>query len=194
MAGTLTVQNLQGPTSGANANKIIVPSGQTFEVPSGAVLDASGGTLVPSAGQVVQTVNVVYNTQWAFTNLTYTDTTGFTASITPTSSSNKILILFSIFLGMSGPNTTLIRLNRNGSPIGENPNLSTGTSFVDMFRNGPSTGLEARQFLDNPATTSTVVYQVQHKVDAAVTGYINRHLSGTAYGGQSNLTLMEIAQ
>ena len=46
MAGTLTVQNLQGPSSGANANKIIVPSGQT--------IDASAGTLVPSADQVVQ--------------------------------------------------------------------------------------------------------------------------------------------
>ena len=48
MAGTLTVQNIEGPSSGANANKIIIPSGQT--------LDASGGTLVPSAGAVVQCV------------------------------------------------------------------------------------------------------------------------------------------
>ena len=186
MASELIVQTIQGPSSGANANKVLIPSGHT--------LDVSGGTLVPSAGQVVQTVDVVYNTQWAFTNLTYTDTTGFTASITPTSSSNKILILFSIFLGINAANTTLIRINRNGSPIGENPNLSTGTSFVDMYRNGQSTGLVARQFLDSPATTSTVVYQVQHKVDAAVTGYINRHLTNTVYGGQSNLTLMEIAQ
>ena len=46
MAGTLTVQNLQGPSSGANANKIIVPSGQT--------IDASAGTLVPASGQIVQ--------------------------------------------------------------------------------------------------------------------------------------------
>ena len=48
MAGTLTVQNLQGPSSGANANKVIIPSGQT--------IDASAGTLIPSAGQLVQTV------------------------------------------------------------------------------------------------------------------------------------------
>ena len=45
MVGTLTVQNLQGPASGANANKVIIPSGH--------VLDVSGGTLVPSAGAVV---------------------------------------------------------------------------------------------------------------------------------------------
>jgi hypothetical protein len=48
MASELIVQTLKGPTSGANANKVIVPSGHT--------LDASGGILVPSAGQVVQVV------------------------------------------------------------------------------------------------------------------------------------------
>ena len=50
---TLHVENLKGPTSGANANKIIVPSGQT--------LDASGGTLVPSAGSVVQVTHNTHN-------------------------------------------------------------------------------------------------------------------------------------
>mgnify|MGYP005989831973 CR=1 FL=1 len=45
MAGTLQVENLIGPTSGANANKIIIPSGQT--------LDASSG-FIPASGQVVQ--------------------------------------------------------------------------------------------------------------------------------------------
>ena len=30
---TLHVENLKGPTSGTNANNIIVPSGQTFNAP-----------------------------------------------------------------------------------------------------------------------------------------------------------------
>ena len=51
MASELTVQTIKGPTSGSNANKIIVPSGHT--------LDASGGTLVPSAGAVVKTQTYV---------------------------------------------------------------------------------------------------------------------------------------
>ena len=46
MASELYVETLKGLTSGANANKVIVPAGQT--------LDASAGTVVPSAGQVVQ--------------------------------------------------------------------------------------------------------------------------------------------
>ena len=50
MASELIVQTLKGPTSGANANKVIVPAGQT--------LDASAGVLVktPETGEVVQVV------------------------------------------------------------------------------------------------------------------------------------------
>jgi hypothetical protein len=48
MAGTLTVQTLQGPSSGANANKLLIPSGQT--------LDVSGGTFIPELGQIKKVV------------------------------------------------------------------------------------------------------------------------------------------
>ena len=42
---TLFVENLKGPTSGSNANKVTIPSGQTLTV--------SGG-MVPPAGQIVK--------------------------------------------------------------------------------------------------------------------------------------------
>lgn len=183
MAGTLTVQNIQGPSSGANANKIIIPSGQT--------LDASAG-FVPPAGSVVQTVNLTYDTQWSFTNQSYTDTTGFTLSITPTSASNKILVICTIMVAKNDGSTTLFRLNRNGTAIGENPNTSTGLSFLHFWHGIAGSGQTTRQFYDSPATTSSITYQLQHRVDAA-TGYINRHVGNTAYGGQSGITLMEIA-
>jgi len=47
---TLVVENLNGPSSGSNANKVIIPSGHT--------LDASAGTITPSANQIVKTVFV----------------------------------------------------------------------------------------------------------------------------------------
>ena len=76
---TLHVENLKGLSSGGNANKIIVPSGQT--------IDASAGTLVPSSGQVLQYKS---GTTSSSTNVT---TTAFTATnlkvdITPKSASS----------------------------------------------------------------------------------------------------------
>ena len=47
-----------------------------------------------SAGAVVQVVNATYNTQASSTSTSYADT-GLTASITPSSASNKVLVLFS---------------------------------------------------------------------------------------------------
>ena len=53
MASVLQVEELRGPSSGANANKVIIPSGQT--------LDISGGALERpyKTGEIVQTV--IYN-------------------------------------------------------------------------------------------------------------------------------------
>jgi len=86
MAGTLTVQNLQGPSSGANANKIIVPSGQT--------LDASAG-FVPPAGSVVQVVRE-YSASGGHiaTSSTSLAASGLTATITPKYSDSLILVDF----------------------------------------------------------------------------------------------------
>ena len=185
MAGILTVQTIQGPTSGANANKVIIPAGQT--------LDASAGVLTPSAGAVIQTVDMTYDTQLAFSNTSYADTSGFSLSITPTSASSKILIICTVMVAKDDGNTLLLRLNRNGTAIGENPNTSNGTSFLHFWHGGAGSGQRTRQFYDSPATTSTVTYQVQNRVDGG-NGYINRHTGNTVYGGQSGITLMEIAQ
>jgi len=79
---TLQVENLIGPTSGSNANKVIIPSGQT--------LDASNGFVAP-AGSVINVVTfqsqgntVVSSTSFASTHLTI--------SYTPKKAGNTIII------------------------------------------------------------------------------------------------------
>lgn len=82
---TLHVENLKGLSSGGNANKIIVPSGQT--------LDASGGTLVPSAGQVVQ-----YKRNSSYSHSTYSLSASveldlpLSINITPKFSDSELMI------------------------------------------------------------------------------------------------------
>ena len=55
MASELIVQTLKGPTSGANANKVIIPSGQT--------LDASAGGMTTPAGHAIQVVHFSGNNE-----------------------------------------------------------------------------------------------------------------------------------
>ena len=70
---TLHVENLKGLSSGGNANKIIVPSGQELHAP----------------GHVVQ-VNQGSLNSATITTATFTDLGSL--SITPKASTNKILV------------------------------------------------------------------------------------------------------
>jgi hypothetical protein len=69
---TLQVENLIGPTSGSNANKVIIPSGQT--------LDASNG-FIPPAGTIVQHVYLERSSDLSSNSNTMIDVNNL--SITP---------------------------------------------------------------------------------------------------------------
>ena len=89
---TLHVENLKGLSSGGNANKVIVPSGQT--------IDASAGTLIPSAGHIVQhvTSDITSPSSTVINTTSYSDITGATVNITPKYQDSVILIMFDIFV------------------------------------------------------------------------------------------------
>ena len=82
---TLIVENLKGPTTGSNANKIIVPSGQTFS----------------AVGHVIQTVYNSHNTGVTLQAGGAVET-GLAASITPKFASSKILVTVAQNIQTSG--------------------------------------------------------------------------------------------
>jgi|TARA_R100000482_G_C5119901_1_gene145111 hypothetical protein len=189
---TLIVENLKGPTTGSNANKIIVPSGQT--------LDASGGTLVPSAGQVIQTVvaeddqtqsnQVVVSSSATWVN------TGNTATITPKFATSKILInIHDPMVGDSDQDGHNVyagwRLYRGTSTVLKTfaYNGSENTTIL-ISRGGQQSATTMSTFhLDSPATTSAVTYKTMVQRNSPS----NRELRINWPSTQS-MTLMEIAQ
>tara|TARA_B100000212_G_C27230000_1_gene471172 strand:+ start:159 stop:659 length:501 start_codon:yes stop_codon:yes gene_type:complete len=165
--GTLTVQTLQAPTSGANANTILVPSGQT----------------VHAAGSVVQVVNGSLTTGVTNATTTYADT-GVTATITPKFATSKILVNVNI-MGVENAvisSGVFLKLLRGST------DLSEWAKYVGYagpyYSNHPNTS-----YLDSPSTTSATVYKVQMKRGGGSgNAYIN------ANSCTSTITLMEIAQ
>jgi high-affinity K+ transport system ATPase subunit B len=145
MAGTLTVQNLQGPSSGANANKIIVPSGQT--------IDASAGTLVPSAGQVVQMVTRV-DTSSAGTSSSSYVSSGIYIDITPVYDDSTIVVTFIGTSYTTGDGQYVIY--RDSTSLESTSQAQTGVNATIYT---PAT-LSA---IDTPNTTSTVRYTIYYK-------------------------------
>ena len=122
MASELTVQTLRGPTSGANANTILIPSGQ--------VLDASAGFVAP-AGSVIQVAQA--DTSTPVTLAVGTGIAINTINFTPKYSNSIIQVTIShgqttknsgagtatwlsCWVGLDGTNTEKIRTGAIGYP------------------------------------------------------------------------------
>jgi len=161
-------------------------------MPVSTIQNASLASGVPSAaklpaGSVLQVVQSSFSTQTDTTSTTYSDT-GLSASITPTSSSSKVLVLvsqagLSKFGGSGGGSYMALRLLRNGIQIVifENQILYSGST---LEQNGSASTV----YLDSPATTSSTTYKTQFR-NAALTGTVRLCTDTTT----ATITLMEIA-
>ena len=124
------------------------------------------------------------------------DIPGLSVAITPSRSDSKILISYHLYIG--GHNTvTYIRLLRDSTglaiPSGMT-NGSTGVNFTTTSNNG-FMSTHSFQFLDSPATTSSVTYKLQWAGNSsAYTLYLNRYPgSSNSYIGSSSITVMEVS-
>lgn len=126
----------------------------------------TGPSFVQSAamptGSVIQTVTSTLTSQGNTTSTSFVDT-GLSVSITPTSSSSRILIFAHLngCLTLNGSTAMLVDLVRGSTSVckfGE-AGLNGGTSRNDF-------GDFAVSFLDSPATTSATTYKVQARSSA----------------------------
>lgn len=142
-------------------------------------------------GQVIkQVVNFTSTTVASTTSTSYVDVAGFSATITPTNASNKILVLVSAFTSNGATNYyTWIQVTRSGVVVIKDIK-SLDTNLFNL-----SGQVVAAQQLDSPATTSPVTYQIQLKCDngGAGTAYINRGAGGGTSIPPLTLTLLEVA-
>ena len=153
----------------------------TADFASGAI----NGTVLP-AGSVLQVVSATNSTYATTTSTTYSDT-GLTASITPSSSSSKILVIVSLSgTGKSGFNTTpKYQLVRNSTAI---LGIDNGGGFTKTTAYGVCSA--TANYLDSPSTTSATTYKVQYGIDTSGgTVYFNFALNNVT---TSTITLMEI--
>ena len=150
--------------------------------------DMAWSTLARSnmpAGSVLQVVNATYSTQIFTSSATYQDV-GLTASITPTSSSSKIMCFVDMVgAGKDSANGWVsFKLLRGASSI------ITFELQAGWTNSTASNGIGScsTNYLDSPATTSATTYKVQ---------YCNVTAVGNAYAqigsASSTITLMEIA-
>tara|TARA_B100000945_G_C20301544_1_gene558300 strand:- start:420 stop:1019 length:600 start_codon:yes stop_codon:yes gene_type:complete len=179
------------------------------------VLAADGSVSMPNSsfGKIVQVVTAELSSQASVTGTTHVDT-GITASITPTSASNKIFVeyninFYSVRTGSGNYQTDAsIQVLRGSTVIlppysyGNSPQ-STGSGYghgdyhFSSGANGVVLGTFARfrhgfRLIDSPNTTSSTTYKLQFAIGYGGTFYINK-TDSASQTPKSNIILMEIA-
>ena len=150
------------------------------------VLKVTGGVPVwatpAGGGKVLQVVNATYNTSTSSSTDTFIDS-GLTATITPTASTSKILVLSNLAYGRTISAAMKTRLVRGSTTIASGTlfNMYTNSSFTFV---GGTTSLD---YLDSPATTSATTYKVQF-----ASTFSDPSVQAQAYDGYSSITLIEI--
>ena len=137
-----------------------------------------------ASGGIIQMVQSIKTDTFATTSTSFVDV-GLSASITPTSSSNKVLVRAVVCAGngQSGSDNK-IRVLR-GSTV-----ITTNNVFV---RNASISETETYviEILDSPSTTSATTYKVQGNVETNEI-FINRR-NNVDTMGESSITLMEVS-
>ncbi len=160
-------------------------------------LSGNTATIVDTgkAGTIVQVVQSVTNTEVAVSSTTYTDT-GLTASITPTSSSNKVLVMvnqqFQVFR-TSGAQGMGYKILRDSTGIYVPPDNSNGP-FLSLTTENEHLGCITVNFLDSPSTTSSTTYKTQGRPYLTTNSGVVRFQTSTSgvTAGTSVITLMEV--
>jgi hypothetical protein len=148
-------------------------------------------TLVPAAiGKVLQVVFASYSTETTSSSTTYADT-GLTATITPSATSSKILVLVNTNGGTT--DTTVnqaikLKLVRASTDLAVITDLSNKMAGAATAVQGESIGFT---WLDSPSTTSATTYKTQY-ARLAGSGTVTLQNQMSANGSTSTITLMEI--
>jgi hypothetical protein len=144
-------------------------------------------------GSILQVVNTFKNDVFSSTSSTYTDVTGLSVSITPTSATNKIFILVTSSYTNSAVGQPLsINLVRGSTTISQPATspafFATAIPYVNQADIQVPWSLS---YVDSPATTSATTYKIQAK--SGGTWYINGGRSTNDFAQTSTIIVMEIA-
>ena len=171
---------IKAPSSSGNTRVLTLP-------------DTGNLTLGGPYGKILQVVQGTTTTHASNTTTTYADT-NLSASITPSSTSSKILIFISqtarvLMTGATGGGFQILR----GSTVIQTPD-PVQHYYANMASNVNVYFIHNTHMIDTPSTTSATTYKTQMKVVLAGSSReIEAQPEGSSGNGISTITLFEVA-
>lgn len=174
MSSTLKVDILQD----SGGNNLVTSNG------SGVITSAGFGKI----GQVLQAVkDDTFNTS----STSFTDITGLSVSITPSSTSSKVLVMVHIGThDTTAAATGAYQLVRGTTAIGFGSTATAATMGATI--NADRGEGHSMTYLDSPAANTATTYKLQVRSPGGDTWYINERQGSTAYRTISTITVMEV--
>ena len=166
---------------------------------AGAVLTAAQQNALRGAFRVLQVVSTAKTDTFTTASTSFTDVTGLSVSITPSSATSKILVLAQVNgLDDFGVSNGWIQLVRDSTNIDMGDAAGSRSRVSGQF-SAPFAGamvLQSLSYLDSPAATTATTYKIQARTGSG-TVYINRSKTDTDSAsfprGASTITVMEIS-
>lgn len=141
------------------------------------------------SGRILQQVSLNNTTIYTSTASTPTEvSTALRLSITPTATSSKILVCYSLPVGgsFSGDNN-FVYLYRNTTQ------LAYSTGFYTDYSNNQTAFTRVIMFIDTPSTTSAITYRIYSQVQSGYSQYINSR-DGSVLSPSTTAYALEIGQ
>lgn len=158
-------------------------------IKTNAIQTVAGKPILNSTGSILQVINTIKTDQFTTTSGTPVDVPGLSASITPSSTSSKVLVVaWAVISTSGGSGDGYVRLMRDATAIGNGNQGYFGQSAGQDYYAGHSKPIT---FLDSPTTTSSVTYKIQSW--GANTSYVNGRGFNGDFVTSSGITLMEIS-
>ena len=186
---------------------VIEQNGSTIAtLDSNGLTMASGMTLVgDGVGKLLNVAQSTKTNTFSTNSQTFVDITDMEVTITPSSTSSKILVFYGLQAGTNGHGTIKAVRTVGGTTtdilVGDaDGNRSRGNNKIYSSTWNPTTCVA--QLLDSPNTTSAVTYKVQCAVPHSASYYIhvNRSYSSSASSNfaydvrsSSTITVMEVS-
>tara|TARA_B100000123_G_scaffold91224_1_gene66276 strand:- start:301 stop:900 length:600 start_codon:yes stop_codon:yes gene_type:complete len=164
------------------------------------------GNITLGAGKLLQVVSTTKTDSFTTTSTSYTDITGLSASITPSSSSSKVYVIVHVNSAATTRYASF-RLVRGSTNIAIGTDI-TGSQEAVTFTAGSNTSNsydnlilrnQSMAILDTPSTTSATTYKLQGRINyGAGDLYVNRQpytdtTSTYVVRAASTITLYEVA-
>jgi len=173
---------------------------QTVNPPNASVgtsqlVDGAVSSSKLSSGKVLQVIGTQTDTVFSTTSTSFVDATGFSLSITPSSTSSKILVLLNFMYGNSASVVNSCQLLRNTDVIALGDPVNTlGNVWLAHNQNGTGFGHFGINYLDAPNSSSALTYKLQVLSGSGGTLKINARNDNNSLSERiGSLTLMEVS-